>query len=72
MMTATEHRPFQIAELVEQKQRMVAGAFEVPVVSRPLLVAIGLADRTVHVEDQLLERHPLTNLVDPPAGKIHE
>ena len=46
-----EHHPLQVAELVEHEQGMVAGAAEVAVVGRALLLAVGLADRAVHVED---------------------
>ena len=52
VVATPQHGPFQIAELVEQKQRMVADAFKVAVVGRALLSAVGFADRTVHVEDQ--------------------
>ena len=51
---------------------MVAQALEVPVVSRALLPTVGLADRAVHVENQLLERLPLVDRVDPAAGEIHQ
>ncbi len=43
--------PFQIAELVEQEQGMLAGASEVSVVGRALLLAVCRADAAVHVED---------------------
>src|ERR1039458_4479400 len=41
---------FQIAELVEDEQRMVAGAPEVAVVGRVLLIAETRADTGVHVQ----------------------
>ena len=40
-----------IAELVEAKQRVVAGADEMSVVSSACLLAAGLAHGTVHVQD---------------------
>ena len=43
-----------------------------PVVGRALLPAVGLADGTIQVEDQFLERLSLVDLVDPPAGKIDQ
>ncbi len=51
---------------------MVTQALEVPFVSRALLPTVGLADRAVQVEDQLLERLPLVNCVDPAAGVFHQ
>jgi hypothetical protein len=55
----------QVAELVEQKQGMVAGAAEVAVVGRALLVAIGRADARIQVENHLLRRAAVVNPVDP-------
>jgi heme A synthase len=43
-VAGTQATPFQIAELVEQEKRMVAGAAEVTVVGRALLFAVGRAD----------------------------
>jgi hypothetical protein len=45
---------------------------EVPVVGRALLLAIGLADRAVHVEDQLLQRLSPMHLVDPLTAELHQ
>ena len=72
MIAASQHGPFQVAGLVEQKQRVITCAFKVPVVGRALLLSISLADRAVQVEDQLFGRLPLLHLVDPLAGKIHQ
>jgi hypothetical protein len=60
----------QVAELVEQKQGMVAGAAEVAVVGRALLVAIGRADARIQVENHLLRRAAVVNPVDPKPGQI--
>jgi hypothetical protein len=68
LVAASEHRVFQIAELVKQKQRMVAEALEVPVVSGSLLLSVGLADRTVHVEDQFTKRLVLMSLGERAKG----
>ena len=43
-VAGTQGTPFQITELVEQEQGMVAGASEVSVVGRSFLVAVGRAD----------------------------
>ena len=72
LVAATEHRVFQIAELVEQKQRMVASAAEVPVVRRAFLLSVGLAERTVHVENQFPKRLVPMDLVDPLAREMHQ
>jgi hypothetical protein len=60
----------QVAELVEQKQGMVAGAAEVAVVGRALLVAIGRADARIQVENHLLRRAAVVNPVDPKPVQI--
>ncbi len=51
---------------------MVAEALEVSVVSRALLLAIGLAHGTVHVEDQFTKRLVLMRLVNPLTRKVHQ
>jgi hypothetical protein len=71
-VAAPQQNPLQVAELVEQEERMVASATEVAVVGAALLVAIGLAHRTVHVQDELRELAALMGLVDPVAGEVHQ
>src|SRR5262249_7052699 len=56
----------------EEEQRVVAGTAEVTVVGRALLMAVGLAHRTVHVQDELRELAVLMGLVDPLAGEVHQ
>ncbi len=51
---------------------MAADAFKVAVVGRALLLAVGLADRAIQVEDQLFQRPSSLDLVDPLAGEIHQ
>jgi hypothetical protein len=48
---------------------MITHAFEVPVVGGALLLAVGLADRAVHVENQFLQGQ-LAHGVDPLAGGV--
>ena len=43
-----------------------------PVVGRTLLLSVGLADRTVHIEDEFAWWLPLVDLVDPLAGELHQ
>ena len=44
VIAASQHRSFQVAELIEQEQRMVAVAFKVPIVRRALLLSVGFTD----------------------------
>ena len=44
VIVASQHRSFQVAELIEQEQRMVAVAFKVPIVRRALLLSVGFTD----------------------------
>ena len=74
VIAAPRHRPFQVAILVEQEQWMLAGTVAVPIVRRALLVAIGLAHRAIHIEDQFLQRLSLMRLprraADRPVGTV--
>jgi hypothetical protein len=45
----------QHAEVVEQEVRVVTGAVEVPVPGRPLLFAMGRADRAIDVQHDELQ-----------------
>lgn len=72
LVAAPKHGVFQITELVEQKQGMIAHALEVPVVGRAFLLSIGVTDGAVHIENQFPERLALADLVDPLARKIHQ
>ena len=45
---------FEIAELVEDKQRMIARAAEVSVPNALLLLAVGRAHARIHVQHDLL------------------
>jgi hypothetical protein len=40
VIATSEHDPFHVAELIEQEQRVVAAALEVPVVGGSLLIAV--------------------------------
>jgi hypothetical protein len=54
-----------IAKLIEAKQRVVAGAAEMSVVGSAFLLAIGLAHRTVHVQDEFPHRLAFPQPVNP-------
>ena len=44
VIVAPEHGPLEVAELAEQKERVITGATEVAVVGRAFLLAAGLAE----------------------------
>ena len=56
MIAAPQHGPFQVAELVEQKEWVIAGSLEVSMVHCALLLAVGFADGAIEVEDPLFGR----------------
>ena len=58
---------FQIAELVEHEQRMIAGAFEVSVPDAHLLFAVRRAHARIHIEHNASGRTTGMNFVDPLA-----
>jgi hypothetical protein len=68
----TQRASFQIAELVEQEQRMITGAGIVPIPDAVFLLAMGRADARIHVEHDASRRTPAMNTVDPLAGQISE
>jgi hypothetical protein len=72
VIAPAEQDALQVAELVEQKQGMVAQAGEVAVVGGALLVAVGLAHRAVHVQDELGGLAVTVSLVDPLPGEIDQ
>ncbi len=40
VIATSQHRPFQVAELAEQKQGVVAGALDMLIVRRAFLIAM--------------------------------
>src|SRR3954454_12302821 len=63
---------FDIAELIEHKQRMIAGTSEMPVVGAAFLFAVGRAFARIHVEYDSLLPSPPTHFVNPLTGQISE
>ncbi len=51
---------------------MIARTLEIAIVSRAFLIAVGQADRTVHIKNDLLGRSTLVNSVYPYTGQIHQ
>src|ERR1700732_3504068 len=63
---------FQIAELVEQEQRMVAGAGIMAVPDAILLFAVRRAHARIHIEHDTSRRTTTMDGIDPLAGKLGE
>jgi hypothetical protein len=57
-----------IPKLIEAKQRVVASAAEMSIVGRAFLLAIGLAHRTIHVQNQFPHRLALPQSVNSFSG----
>jgi chitinase len=47
-------QPNQCPVLIETEKPMITGALEVAVVGRAFLIAVGRADQTVHIKDDVL------------------
>jgi hypothetical protein len=69
-LAVAQQRPLQIAKLVEAEKRVIAGAAEVAVVGRALLLAVGRTDRTVHVQDQLANRLVFADPIHQHTGQV--
>ena len=69
-VAGTKRAAFQITELVEHEQRMIAGAGIMAVPDAVLLFAVGRAHARIHVEHDASRRATTMNEVNPLAGKI--
>lgn len=69
-VAGTQGGAFQVAKLVEDEQRMVAGATEMAVVGGTFLLAVGGADTAVHVQHHHVGRAAGMNRVDPLPREI--
>src|SRR3954454_4376224 len=61
---------FDIAELIEHEQRVIASTSEMTVIGAAFLFAIGRAFARIHVEDDGLRPSPPAHLVDPLTRHI--
>jgi hypothetical protein len=68
----TKCAAFQVTELIEHEQRVIADAAEMAVVSGPFLLAEGGADAGVHVEHDPLHGTASVNPVDPAPGQVSQ
>ena len=64
-IAGTQSAAFQIAELVEYEERMIAGAFVMAIPDAHLLFAVRRADARVHVEHDAARRTASVNQIDP-------
>jgi hypothetical protein len=63
---------FQIAELVEDEDRMEASAAEMAVPDAALLIAVRRADAGIHIEHDAFVRAAFRDAVDPMTREIGE
>ena len=68
----TQQTAFQITVLVEQEQRMIAVAAEVPIVGSAFLIPVRGALRAVHVQDQFLHLQRDLNSLHPAPRQVHQ
>jgi hypothetical protein len=71
-VAGTKGAAFQIAELIEHEERMVAGAFIVAVPDTLLLLAVSRAHTRIHVEDDASRRPAAMNPINPLARQLGE
>lgn len=71
-VAVTQGATFQIAELIEDKQRMITGALVVTVLDGALLLAMRWTHARIHIEHDVSWRPARVNAVDPLAGKSNE
>jgi len=69
-VAGTQRAAFQIAELVEHEQRMIAGASVMTVPDAHLLLPMGRADARIHVEHDATRRPSSVHQVDPVAREV--
>ena len=67
-----QRAPFEVTELVEQEQRMIAGAGVMAVPDAHFLLAVSGADARIHVENDASRRATTMHTVDPLPGKFGE
>ena len=71
-VAGAQRATLQVAELVEHEQRVIAGAAEVAVTGRALLLAECRADGAVHVEHHAPRRIVVVNPVDPHPRQVRK
>jgi hypothetical protein len=71
-VAGTQSAAFQITELVEDEQRVIAGTGIMAVPDAVLLLAMRRTHARIHVEHDASRRTTTMDDIDPPAGKISE
>jgi hypothetical protein len=71
-IAGAERAAFQITELVEHKERVVAGAFVVAVPDAQLLLAMSRTDAGIHIEHDASRRTTSMSAINPLAGEVGE
>src|SRR5688500_6982152 len=66
----SQRTPFDITELVEDEERVVAGAAEMPIIGAAFLFAVGRALARIHVEHDDLRRSPPAYFINPLTRQI--
>ena len=67
-MAGTQGTSLQVAELVEDEQRVITGTAEVAIVAAAFLLTVGGADAGIDVEDDCLRA--ISCPVDPGTGEV--
>src|SRR3546814_2084546 len=70
LIAVTQGAALQHAKLVEQEDGVIAGAVEMPVPGSTFLIAVGGADRAVHVQHDVFQPVAVMKPVDPLAVQI--
>src|SRR5262249_16173397 len=71
-IAGTQRAAFQITELIEHEQRVIAGGGVMAVPDAHLLLAVGWAHARIHVEHDVPRRPSSVDGVDPSAGKVSQ
>ena len=71
-VAGAQRATLQVAELVEHEQRVIAGAAEVAVIGRALLLTECRADGAVHVEHDAPRRIVVVTPVDPHPRQVRK
>jgi hypothetical protein len=71
-VAGTQGTAFEVTELVEDEQRMIASACKVTIPDAHLLLAMGGTDTRIPIEHNASRRTAAMNPVDPSAGEISQ
>ena len=71
-ITGAQSAAFEMTELVENEQRVITHAAEMPVPGRALLRSVGWTDRAIHIQRDPLGRFAFVNTVDPLPRQISQ